>query len=37
MSVWVLVAAELLALWLGYQVGMEKGIAQERTKRREIR
>jgi len=37
MSVWVLIAAELLALWLGYQVGMERGIESERTKRREIR
>jgi len=33
MSVWVLVIVEAMALWLGYQVGLEKGIEKERTKR----
>lgn len=33
MSVIWLVAVEIAALWLGYQVGLEKGIEKERTKR----
>lgn len=37
MSVMWLIAVEIGALWLGYQVGMEHGIRKERTKRREIR
>lgn len=34
MSVWVLVVVELMALWLGYQVGMERGIKICQVKRR---
>lgn len=37
MSVWMLVIVEAMALWLGYQIGVERGIEKERTKRREIR
>lgn len=33
MSVWALVIVEAMALWLGYQVGLEKGVEKERTKR----
>lgn len=29
----LMVAAELLAGWLGYQVGVERGMDKERTKR----
>lgn len=33
MSVWVLVIVEAMALWLGYQVGLERGVEKERAKR----
>lgn len=29
----IVIAAELLAAWLGYLIGVERGIAKERTKR----
>jgi len=29
----LMIAAELLAGWLGYQVGIERGMDKERTKR----
>jgi len=29
----LMIAAELLAGWLGYQVGVERGVERERTKR----
>lgn len=33
MAALLMVAAELLAGWLGYQVGVERGMERERTKR----
>lgn len=33
MSVMWLIAVEIGALWLGYQIGVERGIEKERTKR----
>lgn len=33
MAMLMMVAAELLAGWLGYQVGVERGMERERTKR----
>lgn len=32
-AMFLMIAAELLAGWLGYQMGLERGIEKERTKR----
>ena len=29
----IVIAAEILAAWLGFQIGVERGIEKERTKR----
>ena len=29
----IVIAAEILAGWLGYQLGVERGVERERTKR----
>lgn len=33
MATLLMLAAELLAGWLGYQMGIERGVEKERTKR----
>ena len=33
MATLLMLAAEVLAAWLGYQIGVERGVDKERTKR----